>query len=109
MTNIVKNLAAVKDAPISTHTLTHISLLLAAAENRNRPLIVAHRHTGEAYSTTVYDVIAHRLYRAMHPCSVRSWLVAITKERANVRFLGNSEILHLQVVEDKRVTAPTFV
>ena len=102
---IVKNLAAVADAPLTTHSLAFISQLLAAGSNSATPYVVAHRWTGSTWSTTVYDAAAHRLYRATHGKSVRSWLRAIAAERKNIQVLKNDEIMHLQIVEDERATA----
>lgn len=105
MAMVVKNLAAVKDATLSAHSLSYISKLLSAAENSQRPFVVAHRHTGvgpTGYSTTVFDVLSYHLYRAVHPVSVRGWLEAITAERANLKLLANDEVMHLQVLEDER-------
>jgi hypothetical protein len=103
MSNIIKNLAAVADAPLSTHSLAYISRMLCSAENRDRLFIVAHGHSGEKYSTTVYDVLAHHLYRAVHPTSIGSWIKAVSQENKSIQFLKKNEILRLQIVEDKRV------
>lgn len=106
---IVKNLAAVADAPLSTHTLPFVSQFLLDRANSAKLFVVAHRWTNGQYSTTVYDVLGHRLYRAMHPKSVRSWLQEIARERGNIRVLKTNEAMHLQIYEDDRITVPTFV
>jgi hypothetical protein len=109
MKSVVKNLAAVKDAPGSEHSMPFITKLLSATENSARLLVVVHRWTGHHHSTTVYDPIAHRLYRVQHGYSILGWLKEIVACRENLLLLGKDEILHLQVVEDKRITSPAFV
>jgi len=108
MSSVVKNLAAVADAPLTGHTLSFLSQLLADRENQERLFVVAHRYTGDHWSTTVYDVQNHHLYRAMHPKSVRSWLQAIARERGNIKVLKDQECMRLQVYEDERVSRATW-
>jgi hypothetical protein len=98
---IVKNLAAVADAPLTTHKWTFITVMLGAAANSHIPFVVAHRWTGDTYSTTVYDAAAHRLYRATHPRGMRGFLKAIASERRNVKLLKSDEVLCLRVVDGR--------
>lgn len=105
MPSVVKNLAAVCNAPLTTHPLCFILVMLAAAANSRTPFVVAHRYTGDTYSTTVYDPVARRLYRATHPVSIRGCLNAIASERANVKVLGDKEVMKLRVIEDPSAEA----
>lgn len=108
MSNVLKNLAAVADAPLTTHALAFVLRYLSNPQNAERPLVVAHRYTGSTWSTTVYDVTSHRLYRTTTRKSIRSCLHALADECANIRVLREDEVLRLEIVEDARVTATQF-
>ena len=105
MPSVVKNLACVCDAPLTSHSLGFITVMLAAAANSAIPFVVAHRWTGDTYSTTVYDAAAHHLYRATHQASIRGWLNAIAAERQNIKVLGDKEVLKLRFIEDPSAEA----
>lgn len=102
---VLKNLAAVADAPVTTHTRAFISRRLLDAAS---PLVVANRYTGRTWTTTIYDVLAHRMYRCSTPHSIRNWLEAIAEECSHIRLLAADEILQLEIVEDKRISTPQF-
>lgn len=108
MSNVLKNLASVADAPLTTHALAFVLRYLANPQNAERPLVVAHRYTGSAWSTTVYDVVGHHLYRTTTRKSIRSCLHALADECANIRVLGTNEVMQLEIIEDKRVAHATF-
>jgi hypothetical protein len=90
---VAQNFARVCTAPATSIGVTPlIAMVDCEQEDAAHKYVVASKHVGPDYSTTVYDVRAGRLYRARHVCGMRGVWKDIASRRAHVQLLGKHDV-----------------
>lgn len=91
---IVKNLAAVADAPIVDLPLLALTPKLATSRGSDEQFyVVVSKQTKPLNSTTVYDANAHIIYRATHKHGMRCYLREVAQENPAIWLLEPGECL----------------